>query len=136
LPGGEELAPIERHRPFIPCAPHLTALARANRKNPTPAEARLWNQALRQRQCSQHKFLRQKPLNRFIVHFYCSALRLVIKVDGDSHAGLAEVDAERGRILASLGLTVLRYGNRDILANIDGVDADRLRWPQDNPGPT
>jgi very-short-patch-repair endonuclease len=130
---GEGLA---QHRPFIPYDPRLTALARANRKNPTPAETRLWNQVLRQRQFSQYKFLRQKPIDRFIVDFYCSALRLVIEVDGDSHAGLAEADAERSRILASHALTVLRYANRDILGNIDGVYADLLRWLQDNPGPT
>lgn len=121
---------------FLPYDPRLTPLARSNRKNPTPAETKLWNEVLRQRQFSAYKFLRQKPIDRYIVDFYCSALRLVIEVDGDSHAEYLHDDIERTRILGGYGLTVLRYANRDILGNIEGVYTDLQHWLDGKTGPT
>jgi len=106
---------------FIPYKPKLTELARANRKNPTPAEQKIWHEVLRMRQFADYKFLRQKPIDCFIVDFYCSSLRLVIEVDGDDHAESAGYDAERTRILDSCGLTVIRYSNLEVMHNISGV---------------
>ena len=56
--------------------------------------------------------------------FYCSQLRLVIEIDGDSHAETVENDAERTKVLQSLGLTVVRYTNDEVLRNIQGVYED------------
>ena len=109
---------------FLPYNKTLTALARENRKNPTAAESRIWNEVLRSRQFIHYKFLRQKPIGGYIVDFYCSELQLVIEIDGDSHATQVEYDAERTRFLNALGLTVLRYTNRDVLQNIEGVFED------------
>jgi len=106
---------------FLPYNKTLTALARQNRKNPTKAESKMWNEILRMRKFSKYKFLRQKPLAGYIVDFYCSELCLVIEIDGDSHAETIEYDVERTRVLNALGLTVVRYANDDILRNIDGV---------------
>lgn len=109
---------------FLPYNKNLTALARENRKNPTPAEKKIWNDVLRMRQFADYKFLRQKPIDNYIVDFYCSELRLVIEIDGNSHAETVEYDAERTRVLQSLGLTVLRYTNDDLIQNIQGVYDD------------
>ena len=106
---------------FLPYNKTLTALARQNRKNPTKAESKMWNEILRMRKFSKYKFLRQKPLAGYIVDFYCSELCLVIEIDGDSHAETIEYDVKRTRVLNALGLTVVRYANDDILRNIDGV---------------
>jgi len=76
------------------------------------------------RQFAQYKFLRQKPIGGYIVDFYCSELRLVIEIDGDSHAETIEYDLERTRFLNALGLHVIRYTNDDILRNIEGVYDD------------
>ena len=112
---------------FLPYNKPLTALARQNRKNPTKAESKIWNEVLRMRNFSRYKFLRQKPLAGYIVDFYCSELRLVIEIDGDSHAEAIEYDDERTRVLNALGLTVVRYTNDNILENIDGVYNDLMR---------
>lgn len=112
---------------FIPYNKSLTAYARENRKNPTPAENVIWNKVLRHRQFSNYKFLRQKPLGNAIVDFYCAELRLVIEIDGDSHAMQVGYDAERSRFLNSLGLCVIRYTNQDILHNLAGVFDDLQR---------
>jgi very-short-patch-repair endonuclease len=109
---------------FLPYDPRLTTLARENRKNPTPAEKKIWFEVLSHRQFATYKFLRQKPLNRFIVDFYCASLRLVIEIDCDSHAQDPAYEIERTQILGGYGLTVLRYTNQEVMLNIAGVYDD------------
>jgi len=120
--GGREGFELRRKPGFLPYNPKLTELARANRKNPTAAERKIWNEVLRLRQFADYKFLRQKPIDEFIVDFYCSSLKLVIEIDGDSHAEAVEYDAARTWILSGHGLT--RYTNHDVLHNISGVYDD------------
>jgi very-short-patch-repair endonuclease len=117
-------APAEREGGVLPYNKNLTERAREHRKNPTPAESKIWNEVLRMRQFASHKFLRQKPIDNYIVDFYCSELRLVIEIDGDSHAETVEYDAERTMVLQSLGLIVIRYTNDDVIHNIQGVYDD------------
>ncbi|WP_407658846.1 endonuclease domain-containing protein [Methylococcus geothermalis] len=112
---------------YLPYDKNLTALARENRRNPTPAESLLWNKVLRCRQFARYKFLRQKPIGSYIVDFYCSELQLVIEIDGDSHARQIEYDGERTRFLNSLGLEVVRYANQEVLHDLAGVFADLSR---------
>ena len=52
----------------------------------------------------------------------------MIEIDGDSHADSVEYDAERTKVLAALGLKVVRYTNDEVLQNIQGVfdDLNRL----------
>jgi len=113
---------------FLPYNSKLTELARANRKNPTAAEQKIWNEVLRLCQFADYKFLRQKPIDEFIVDFYCSSLRLVIEIDGDSHAEAVKYDAARTRILSNHGLKLIRYTNNDALHNISGVYDDLVRY--------
>ena len=115
---------------FLPYKKHLTALARQNRNNPTPAETLLWQKVLRGKQFGQHKFLRQKPIGPYIVDFYCAELHLVIEVDGDSHAEQATDDVQRTAYLNKLGLSVRRYTNRDVLNNLPGL-YDHLLTPRE-----
>lgn len=51
---------------FLPYDSRLTALALENRKNSTPAEQKMWREVLRSRQFAYYKFLRQKPIDRFL----------------------------------------------------------------------
>jgi very-short-patch-repair endonuclease len=106
---------------YLPYEKRLTTFARANRKAPPPAENLLWQKVLRSRQFHGHKFHRQKPIGPYVVDFYCAELKLVIEVDGDSHAEQPEYDVQRTALLESHGLHVLRYANRDILNNLPGV---------------
>ncbi|NVO00799.1 MAG: endonuclease domain-containing protein [Geobacteraceae bacterium] len=111
----------------LPYNKNLTALARDNRNNPTKAESKIWKEILRMRQFAQYKFLRQKPIGGYIVDFYCSELRLVIEIDGDSHVETIEYDLERTRFLNALGLQVIRYTNDEVTRNIDGVYDDLIQ---------
>ena len=104
----------------LPYNADLVFRAKTMRKNPTPAERKLWQNCLRNLSV---RFLRQRPIEHFIVDFYCAALRLVIEVDGDSHfleQGKA-YDAERSAILEGYGLSVARFTNRQVLEEFEGV---------------
>jgi very-short-patch-repair endonuclease len=124
---GEGLGRAGEGLACLPYSKNLVPLARENRRNLTPAETRIWNEVLRKRQLARFKFLRQKPIDHFIVDFYCSKLGLVIEIDGDSHAETAEYDRERTRVLGAYGLEVVRYTNDEVLRNIEGVYEDLLR---------
>ncbi|MGD8779975.1 MAG: DUF559 domain-containing protein [Ignavibacteria bacterium] len=56
-----------------------------------------------------------------MVDFFCSELMLAIEIDGDSHIGKEEADKVRQEKLESLGVRVLRFGDREVKSNIDGV---------------
>ncbi|MCI0709396.1 MAG: endonuclease domain-containing protein [Chloroflexi bacterium] len=101
----------------------LKPRAREMRKNATKAEVVLW-QALRRQQVHGFKFRRQHPFGPYIADFYCAKAKLVIELDGASHEGQAEYDADRTNYLATLGLRVIRYSNEDVLRNLEGVVAD------------
>jgi very-short-patch-repair endonuclease len=89
------------------------------RAQPTPTESLLW-QSLRNNQTGFH-FYRQRPIDRFIVDFYCPSANLVIEVDGPIHQYSREEDALRIEFLESLGLTVLRFSSAQVEAHLPGV---------------
>lgn len=99
-------------------------MARENRKHPTQAEQKIWFEILRSEQFENYKFLRQKPLDNFIVDFYCAELMLAIEIDGDSHAMQKEYDILRSEKLDAYGIKVIRYTNNDIMSNVEGVYGD------------
>jgi very-short-patch-repair endonuclease len=100
--------------------PKLKALARGLRNNSTLSEVLLWNQ-LKARKMKGYQFMRQKPIGDYIMDFYCSRLRLVIEIDGESHVSRSREDELRQHELESLGLSVLRFYDSDVKKNIDGV---------------
>lgn len=98
----------------------LIPRAREMRSNMTEPEKRMWYHCLKH---LPHRFRRQRPFGSYIVDFYCAELKLVIEVDGDSHttADGIEYDAERTAFLEGLGLRVIRFGNNEVMKNIEGV---------------
>ncbi len=100
----------------------MTERARALRQKATEAEKALW-QRLRNRKCGGLKFKRQHPIGHYIVDFYCAELRLVIEVDGGIHdlPDRQACDAARTEQLESLGLTVLRITNEQILSDMEAA---------------
>lgn len=90
------------------------------RKNATQPEQILWS-TLRGRQLGELKFRRQHPIEPYIVEFYCAEARLVIELDGKSHDGRETYDQERSKYLRTLGLTVFRISNDDVIGNLEGV---------------
>ena len=98
--------------------------SRELRSSMTDAEIALWSK-IRRKQLQGLQFHRQKPIGNYIVDFYCPAVWLVIEIDGGQHytpEGTLS-DANRDEYLQSLGLSVLRFSNLDVLRNIDGVMA-------------
>jgi very-short-patch-repair endonuclease len=100
----------------------LRTFARRMRKEPSPAERRLW-QLLRNRRLVGVKLRRQHPFGPYVLDCYCPAARLLIELDGDTHAGPAaqEQDARRTEYLERRGLKVLRFWNVELAENEEGV---------------
>lgn len=96
--------------------------ARSLRTSMTDAEQALWHR-IRRKQIQNAQFYRQKPLLSFIVDFYCPAAKLVVELDGSQHfeTGHQAKDRARDAALASLGLRVLRFDNRQVLLETDAV---------------
>ena len=111
---------LNQSEAFLAYDRNLVERAKELRKHPTPAERRLWDDYL----CRfPHRVLRQRPIDHFIVDFYCAALRLVIEVDGEIHdSEQSQVrDEERSKVLQSYGLTVLRITNAEVMGEFDRV---------------
>ena len=100
----------------------LKEARRALRKSLTPAEALLWKH-LQRGQLDGRKFRRQHSVGPYIVDFYCPAESLVVELDGAAHDHEAAFrhDEARTRFLATQGLRVLRFENRDVAFNPEGV---------------
>ena len=98
----------------------LRPLARQMRKDPTAAEAKLW-QRLRKSQIRGVKFRRQFAIERFIADFCAPSIRLIIEVDGPTHEYTQAEDAIRQAYLESVGFTVIRFTNLDVLNTLDAV---------------
>jgi very-short-patch-repair endonuclease len=107
---------------MLPFNKKLKGLARELRTRMTDAELVLWGK-IRKKELKGFQFYRQKNIGNYIVDFYCPAAQLVIELDGGQH--YSEVGMEKDKIrenyLASLGFTVLRFSDRDVLKNMDGV---------------
>jgi very-short-patch-repair endonuclease len=94
---------------------NLKENARKLRNNSTKAEIILWNKILKKRQLRGYQFLRQRPLDHFIVDFFSKDLKLVIEVDGEIHKFQKEKDKKREEHIKSLGYSVIRFSNEDVL---------------------
>ncbi len=83
------------------------------------AEVLLWSK-LKGKQLLGYKFRRQYSIDRFIVDFYCPALKLAIEIDGDTHT--REVyDRKRQEFIESFGIQFLRFTNTQVYENLEGV---------------
>ena len=101
---------------FIPTVQRERATAMRNA--PTPAEKLLWKH-LRGSGMGGVKFSRQIAIGAFIADFVARSRMLVVELDGAQHGGAR--DAWRQGLIEARGYQVLRFGNRDVLENIDGV---------------
>ncbi|HAM11615.1 MAG: hypothetical protein A2X05_06065 [Bacteroidetes bacterium GWE2_41_25] len=92
------------------------------RKNATLAENILWKK-LRDRKLFKVKFRRQHPVGLFIVDFYCHEIKLVIEIDGGIHNSKEskEYDSARQHFIESLGLTVIRFSNHEVIFEMSSV---------------
>lgn len=105
---------------YLPYNKNLVSRAKALRKNMTLAEKKIWYDYLRH---FRYRVYRQRPIDNFIVDFYCPKLKLVIETDGNHHYTDRARASDRARteILQGYGLSVIRFSNQEVLDNFTGV---------------
>ena len=91
----------------------LLKRAKSMRKEPTPAERKLWL-LLRDRRLSELKFRRQVPIGNYIADFVCYQPKIIVEADGGQHCE-SSYDKQRDVWFSAQGFVVLRFWNTDIL---------------------
>jgi very-short-patch-repair endonuclease len=122
-------------RRILPYNPKLKEYARRLRRNMTLAEVLLWKQ-LRQKKMRGYDFDRQRPIDEYIVDFYCKDLLLAIEVDGQSHDFKPTQDEDRQRRLESLGVRFLRFWDYEVKNDMASVSGRIQQWIRDAEEPT
>lgn len=84
------------------------------------AEKYIWK-ALLSRNKQGYKFKRQRPIDYFIVDFFCADLKLIIEIDGSSHLNKGEYDFCREKKLKSLGYEIIRFTEGEVMQNLSSV---------------
>ncbi|GEM_PF-660087 len=98
----------------------LNSFARKLRRSGNLSEVLFWNELKSDK--LGYRFLRQRPIGKYIVDFYCHALNLAIEIDGAaSHDNKIEADEARRMALESLGVMVVRFRDADVRYNLQGV---------------
>jgi very-short-patch-repair endonuclease len=92
------------------------------RHNLTPAEAVLWLN-LKKGQLDGKKFRRQHSIGPYIADFFCPEFRVIVELDGAGHKTElgAERDARRSEFLKRFGVRVIRFENKSVFENMEGV---------------
>lgn len=106
------------------------------RKEMTKAEACLWKYVLRASQLKGFQFRRQRPVLNYIADFMCKELMLIIEVDGITHHWEETItkDETRQKALESVGFTVLRFTDGEVLNNIQAVQNYLEDWIEKKTG--
>jgi len=100
----------------------LKKYARALRRNMTDAERLLWSK-VRRKQLKGFQFYRQRIIGNYIADFYCPKANVIIEIDGGQHynnEGL-KADEVRDDYMKNQGFKVLRFSDRDVIENLNGV---------------
>jgi very-short-patch-repair endonuclease len=100
--------------------PKLKELAKHLRKNSTLSEVLLWQQ-IKGKQMMGYSFHRQKPIQEYIVDFFCHELMLAIEIDGITHNEKITYDIQRQQEIELLGIDFLRFDDSDVKRNLAGV---------------
>ena len=109
-------------RKIIPYNPKLKEYARQLRNDSTRTEIFLWLK-LKGKQMYGYDFHRQKPIDNYILDFFCYELMLGIEVDGISHEFLEvyNKDTIKEKRMNELGITVLRFSDNEVLKDMENV---------------
>ena len=90
------------------------------RREPTPAERKLWS-VLRGNKLNGVSFRRQHAIGSYIVDFFSIKKKLIIELDGSQHLEQTEYDEERTKYLVSQGYKVVRFWNNQVEKAMDGI---------------
>jgi 5-methyltetrahydrofolate--homocysteine methyltransferase len=101
----------------------LQGRARELRREMTPAELTLW-QSIRNGQLGGAHFRKQHAVGQYVVDFICIRAKLIVELDGDTHAEPAQIarDAKRTHWLEEQKqYRVLRFANADVYSSLEAV---------------
>jgi len=121
-------------------SPEIRCRAQKLRQPQTRAEYKLW-QSLRARQLGGFKFRRQAPIGSYIADFLCFEKRLVVELDGETHAKQELYDWQRTDELARQGYRVLRFTNSHVYEDLESVlqtilgECEKTGDAQEGPSP-
>lgn len=105
--------------------PKLKERVKNLRKNQTPFEKKFWYDALHEENIKKFKWIRQKPIDNYIVDFFCFELMLAREIDGETH--IDEVyENKRTAKLEEYKIKIIRYTNKEISDNFFGVSKDLM----------
>ena len=98
------------------------------RESLTSAEALLWLN-LKGRKLAGKKFRRQHSIGPYIVDFFCPECRLAVELDGAAHwtDNGNEADTRRFEFLKRFNVRVIRFENRAVFEDLEGVLEDIRR---------
>ena len=107
---------------FYGATPLIFERAKILRESLTDAEKELWK-ILSNNKFMGLRFRTQHPINRFIVDFYCHAIKLVIEIDGGVHHTPEnhEYDINREYELEKWDILVVRFSNELVLGDMKKV---------------
>ena len=100
-------------------APDTVLRSRDLRRKATDPERRLFR-ALREA-FPAARFRLQVPFGPYHADFCSHGAKLIVEVDGDTHATTEKSDAARTRFLNTEGYHVIRFTNADVMQNAEGV---------------
>ena len=114
--------------------------ARVLRHRATDAERKLWWHLRHRMPADGTHFRRQVAIGPYVADFCCLKAKLIIEVDGNQHGLDANIasDAKRSAYLTSQGFSALRFSNREVMTEINGVLEAiyaSLSTPTPNPSP-
>ncbi len=94
----------------------------------------MWKFMLRAKGLSDFAFRRQRPILNYIVDFVCFECMLVIEIDGISHTfeDASMRDTQKDEALMSIGFTVMRFTDAEVLRDMDKVYDILCSWLQHN----
>jgi very-short-patch-repair endonuclease len=107
--------------------PRLKEFARRLRNNSTLSEILLWKE-LKGKKIRGYDFHRQKPIENYIVDFYCPRLNLAIEIDGESHFANETKDKIRQKTIEACGINFLRFDDSEIKRDMEGVLKSIDEW--------
>ena len=109
-------------RKLIYYNPRLKTFARNLRNHGTKSEIILWKY-LKGKKMRGFDFHRQKPIDNYIVDFFCFKLMLAIELDGITHSFEKQIikDRIKEKRLNQIGISVIRFDDEEVYGHVDYV---------------
>ncbi len=103
--------------------PEQKSLRRDLRKGGEAPEAVMWT-LLKNRQLDGMRFRRQFGVGPYVLDFYCPEIKLGVELDGAPHfmsGNFGCDDVREEYLFREHGIRIVRFENRDLFYNQDGV---------------